>query len=482
MQKLSLIILLFVTHFLAAQSIQLGVDGLVNDPHLAGASIGIDVMDMETGASLANHNPGLSLIPASTQKLITTGLALEMLGENRLFTTRLIAQGKIENGTLYGDLIIVGAGDPTLASPTMPGATRKTALLQIFVDKVKAAGIRSVNGAVIGAGDYYGSTGVAMDWPWADMGNYYGAGSYGLNWHDNLYYLDLTQRQSLGSTPPIRGTRPHIPDLFIENELRTAARGSGDNAYIYGAPFNYYNFLRGTIPAGTGRFTIKGSIPDPARQAAYELRNALENAGVSVTLAAVNQKNAAPTGSDGPELELYAHQSPTLLEIAKRTNFKSVNLYAETLLREMNMANNVAKFESNSTELLLDYLTDDLGLDTRAVQLLDGSGLSPRNYFPASFMTAFLRSMKDDAAFLSTIPVAGRSGSMRNRLKGTSAEGRLYAKSGSLNGARCFAGYAFPKDGRKLAFSIMVNNYKADNSELNRLLNKFLLLLCEPKK
>ncbi|PHI19742.1 D-alanyl-D-alanine carboxypeptidase/D-alanyl-D-alanine-endopeptidase [Lewinellaceae bacterium SD302] len=480
MRPLSFLPLLLLPYLLTAQSIQPGIDAIVSDPLLAGASIGIDVMDLETGARIASHDPGRSLIPASTQKLITTGVALKLLGDDHRFPTRLKAQGRIENGVLYGDIIIVGGGDPTLGSPVMPAASRRDGLLKTFVAQIQAAGIQEVNGAVIGDDSHFGTAGVAMDWPWADLGNYYGAGSYGLNWHDNLYYLDLTQRQTLGSTPPIRGTRPNVPDLTIENELRTAARGSGDNAYIYGAPFNYRNFLRGTIPAGTGRFTIKGSLPDPARQAAHELEMALKAAGIDVTLPASGIGRARLIAPDGPELELYQHTSPTLLEIAQRTNFKSVNLYAETLLREINVANKVAVAENNTMQTLLDELENGLALNLEAVQLLDGSGLSPRNYFPAAFMTAYLRSMKDNESFLSTIPVAGRSGSMRNRLKGTSAEGRLYAKSGSLNGARCFAGYAFRADGKKLAFSIMINNYTADGRELNRMMNQFLLLLCQP--
>jgi D-alanyl-D-alanine carboxypeptidase/D-alanyl-D-alanine-endopeptidase (penicillin-binding protein 4) len=96
-------------------------------------------------------------------------------------------------------------------------------------------------------------------------------------------------------------------------------------------------------------------------------------------------------------------------------------------------------------------------------------------------MTAFLRAKHKDEVFLKSIPLAGRTGSMQNRLRGTAAEGRLYAKSGSLNGARAFAGYAFPRDGRRLAFSIMINNYTIDNRDLNTLLYDFMQLLCEPE-
>lgn len=477
---LTLLSIFFVTSSFA-QHIQQGIDAFVSDSRLVGASIGIDVLNLETGESVGSYRSNISLIPASTQKLITTAASLDLLGPDALFETELLGKGTIREGVLHGDIYIIGGGDPTLASPTMPDGLEKSELLQQWVKSIKAAGIREINGMILGDDSYFGSTGVAMDWPWADLGNYYGAGSYGLNWHDNLYYLDLAQRQQLGARPLIQRTRPEITDLVINNELRTAERGSGDNAYIYGAPFNYHNYLRGTIPAGTGRFTVKGSIPDPARQAATELHLALEAAGIKITLPPSSVRNFSGR-TTGNKIFFHKHQSPDIEAIAKRTNFKSVNLYAETLLRAINKSKGLEEHELAETGLVTDYLQNQLNLDISTVQLLDGSGLSPRNYFPAAFMTAFLKAKSDDEVFRSTIPVAGRSGSMRRRLKGTVAEGRLYSKSGSLNGARAFAGYAFPSDGRKLAFCIMVNNYTVSSAELSRLLYKFQLLLCQPEK
>ncbi|MEM9836765.1 MAG: D-alanyl-D-alanine carboxypeptidase/D-alanyl-D-alanine-endopeptidase [Bacteroidota bacterium] len=478
-KKYSLGLLCYCLLFqLNSQSIQQAGQRLIAHPELASASIGIDVMDLATGESIYAHQPNRALIPASTQKLITTGVALKLLGEATHFTTTLAYDGTLDNGVLTGNLYIVGGGDPCLASPIMEGAKPGEQLMDEWVSAVQKAGIKRIQGSIIADDSYFGTAGIAMGWPWADLGNYYGVGSYGLNWHENFYYLDFIQRPREGERPTVHRTRPLIPGLQLWNEVRTGPAGSGDNAYIYGAPFNYQNYLRGTIPPGSGRFTIKGAIPDPPTFVAQLLTRQLEAVGVSVVLPASSSRSLQQFYS-GEGQVLHREDSPSLLAIAERTNLRSVNMYAESLLRQINKHQGLAVHELSSTASLITYLQDELGLDTRGVHLEDGSGLATRNFFPPSFMTAFLRTQAERETFLQTIPLAGKTGSMRRRLKGTAAEGRLYAKSGSVNAVRCYAGYAFPQDGRRLAFSIMVNNYTLSGGDLNRLLLDFMLHLCK---
>lgn len=465
---------------LPAQSIQQKIDALVNHPDLQSASIGVDIMDLETGERVASYLPERALIPASTQKLLTTATALNLLGEKATFRTLLATDGNLKNGILDGNLFIVGGGDPTLASPFLKSATKGDIIIQNWKAAVLTAGIREIKGAVITDDRYYGTDGAAADWPWSDLGNYYGAGSYGLNWHENFYYLDFLQRQREGEVASVIRTRPVIPGLQLNNEIRTGPRGSGDNAYIYGAPFNYENYVRGTIPPGSGRFTVKGSIPDPPLFVAQLLARELAVAGVQIALPPSSSRVIGTTYS-GIGKVLHEHSSPPLTDIINRTNQRSNNLYAETLLREINKSRGLAQHELSSTETVLDHLQTELGLNTDGIQLVDGSGLGTRNFFSPAFMTAFLRTQAGNETFLGSIPVAGKTGSMRNRLKGTAAVGRLYAKSGSLNAARCYAGYAFPDDGRRLAFAIMANNYTLSGKEVNALLLDLMLLLCKSK-
>lgn len=473
---LSFLLLLLSTGAFAQPSITEAVEQFARDPALRGASVSVDVLSVKTGKRIASVNPDLACIPASTQKLLTTAAALDLLGEDYRFTTQLLITGNIEAGVLRGDVYLIGGGDPSLGSPYLPEVPALTEMLKRWQKAIAAAGIRRIDGRIIADASYYGTDGLAAGWPWSDIGNYYGAGAYGLNVHENFYFLDFLQRPKEGSRPLLQGARPQVPGLVLKNELRSGPRGSGDQAYVYGAPFNYAYFVRGTIPVGTRRFTIKGALPDPPLFAAQSLCRHLEAAGIPVSLAAESDRSlGAGRFQPGTVLDTYA--SPPLAQLVDRTNLRSLNLYAEVLLREINKARGAETFALSSTDVLLEWLTAR-GLQTETINLEDGSGLATRNFFPASFMTTFLRNQAAATRWRESIPVAGRSGSMKGFLKGTAAAGRLAAKSGSLNGARAYAGYATRADGEELAFAIMVNNYTMSGRSLRNKMMALMQSLC----
>lgn len=481
MRQLPFVSLLLLLNFgLAAQAtIQDHIRDFARDPELAGAVISISVVDTESGRMVGGHQSQLTCIPASTQKLLTTAVAMDVLGEDHRFTTKLLLAGEVKDGVLNGDIYIVGGGDPSLGSPYLDGVPGINKVLGRWQGAISSAGIRKVNGRIIGDGSYFGTSGAAGGWPWSDIGNYYGAGAYGLNLHENFYFLDFLQRGRVGAIPPVQRTRPEVPGLKLTNELRSGPRGSGDQAYIYGAPFGYDNFVRGTIPIGTGRFTIKGAIPDPALFTAQLLCRKLEDAGIPVSLPAESDR----TVGDGQLVAgrvIDTYQSPPLSELVDRTNLRSNNLYAEALLREVNKARGLATHESASTEVMEAWLTS-AGLSTAAVKLEDGSGLATRNFFSAEFMTSFLRHQREKLRWRQSIPLAGRSGSMSSYLKGTVAEGRLRAKSGSLGAARAYAGYVDRADGDQLAFAIMVNNFTIESRTLRGKMHELMLEICRAK-
>lgn len=449
-------------------------------PELRGAQIGIDVIDVQSGSRIAAFQPYNSLIPASTLKLITTAAAYDILGPEHRFATELAIAGKVIDGTLKGDVYILGGGDPTLASPYMDGVPRLPALLDRWSSALNKAGIQRIEGRIIGDGSYFGTDGAAAGWPWADLGNYYGAGAYGLNIHENSYSLDLLQRNTLGSPPIIQGTRPAIGGLTITNELVSGPKGSGDQAYIYAAPFGDKAYVRGSIPVGSKRFTIRGSIPDPPLYAAQALMDHLIGKGFAVSLPAESDRTVGGGRYRTTEI-LDRYLSPPLTEIIDRTNLRSLNLYAEALLREVGKAKGKELKDLSGTAAIQDWL-QALNLDTAPINLVDGSGLATRNFFSPDLMTSFLRSQAGNLRWRQSIPLAGKTGSMKGYLRKRTAEGRLYAKSGSLSAARCYAGYATGRaDGRELAFAIMVNNHTLGGRELRNLMLELMNHLCEDK-
>lgn len=476
-----LLLLLWPSLLVGQNGLQPLVDDWANDPYFQHASFGVSIVDVASGEALAGIHSDQSLIPASNLKLVSTASALAILGPDFRFTTRLAYSGFIDReGVLQGNLFIVGGGDPSLASPEMEGVMSLPDFLERLRLAIQQAGIRQISGRVIGDDRIFSSLASGTHWQWLDLGNYYGCGAFGLNMHDNLYYLRFQQRGRLGATPGVARIEPAVPGLQFRNEVVSAERGSGDNAYIFGSPYSYQRFLRGTIPVGRGLFTIKGAIPDPPLFAAQQLTQALEEVGILCGRPPASARHLA----DVPEVEkvLYTHQSPPLADIVRVTNMRSVNLYSEVLLRAIGWEATGLGSAERGLETLQAYW-EGRGLDFGGVRLYDGSGMSPRNVLPTSFFTQLLTVMYQDGSlresFYESLPVAARSGSLKNYFGGTAAAANLRAKSGYIEGVRSYSGYARAKDGRLLAFSMLLNNYDGGAGAARRKLFVLMEKICE---
>ncbi len=464
----------------AQSAYQRAVNTLANDPAFAHGSLSLSVIEVQSGKLLASHDPERSVSPASNLKVLATASALALLGPDYRFRTSLEYDGVLENdGRLAGNLYLKGYGDPTLGSPLQEGATDFESLLERLRMAVQQAGIRSIDGQVVGDASAFGSDAYIRTWQWEDMGNYYAAGAWSLNIHENFHYLHFQQTAQLGAQPPIIGIDPEIPGLQFTNELTSAGRGTGDNAYIFGAPYQFDRYVRGSIPIGSDNFTIKGSIPDPPLLAAQYLRQRLLTLGITSggASALTNQTSA------GQRTVLYTHYSPPLYQIVERTNMESVNLFCELMVKTIGWEKEKSGGTETGLEVIKDYWKGK-GLEWEGVHLRDGSGLSEANTVTSLFMARLLRLMARQEGqvfqpFYASLPVAGRSGSLKNRLKGTAAEGRLRAKSGTLERVRAYSGYATTRNGQLLAFSVIANNYEGSGGSMRQKLERFMLELCK---
>lgn len=487
MIRIVLIVTCFISSLpiLFAQSqLKEAISALTKDKAMAHASVSVCVMDVETGKLIASHQAKKSLTPASSLKVVTTGAALALLGDDYTFKTMLEHDGGIDElGTLNGNLYITGQGDPTLGSSECAAANSLDVILQKFYEAIQQAGIKQIEGRIVGDASWLGTQGGGRTWAYEDLGNYYGAGALGLNIHENMYYLTLKQHSKLGGQPKVKSVEPHIPNLLLMNELTSGAKGSGDNAYIFGAPHNYACYIRGTIPLGTNDFTIKGSIPDPAFTAAHLLMNHLEKKGIKTAKRATTQKELELEGvSKSKRTTFYTHQSPSLKTIVERTNMKSVNLYCEAMLRVLGKEKKGKGTPEAGLEVVNDFWKKK-GLQLDGFYIEDGSGLSPYNAVSAFHLATVMRLIKKDNAlfnsFYDSLPIAGKSGSLRNRLKGTVAQGNLRAKSGGLNRVRSYTGLAKNKKGKWVSFCMIVNNYSGSSGPVLKRMEKVMKTICE---
>ncbi len=464
-------------------SIQKAIENFAKEEQLQYGEVGFAVVDMQTGKLLAHYNANKSLVPASTLKAITTLTALQILSPDFRFKTELQYDGTLDaNGVLKGNLYIKGYGDPTLGSDKMDNTLPLATLMQSWVEVIKKAGIRQIEGKIVGDASYFKGDIAGDTWQWYDLGNYYAAGTWALNIHENYYYLHFQQVEQLGATPPIAKIEPVLPNLYLINELQSAEKGSGDNAYIYGGPYAYTRFIRGTIPIGNQQFTIKGAMPDAPFFAAHSLLYALEKNGIKTAKQATTQLELSAKENNRIRTTFYTHYSPPLVQIAQRANYESVNLYCESLIRALGAQENAANSLSSGIERIKDYWKNK-GLNIDGWFLMDGSGLSARNGITALQMAKILQlgatERESFKAFYSTIPVGGKSGTVQSLFQNTAAAGNIRLKSGSIERVRAYTGYARTKDGGILAFSFLVNNYTGSGRTLRNKMEQVMVKLCE---
>ncbi|MFV0392564.1 MAG: D-alanyl-D-alanine carboxypeptidase/D-alanyl-D-alanine-endopeptidase [Paludibacteraceae bacterium] len=418
-----------------------------NDLH-RGANISILVKELKTGKTIHSHRAGNAAIPASTLKLITTATALELLGADYQFKTTLETDGTISpDGVLTGNLYIYGSGDPTLGSSKLGNIY----FLNDWVQAVRNAGIKQIDGDIIADASAYDTEGINPRWTWEDLGNYYAAGAYGISYKDNTFEMEL-KSGAVGTTPEIIDITPNIPELSFNNYLKST-RIRFDSAYFYGAPFQNERFIYGEIPANRSSFKIKGDMPKPGLILARDFAWKLKSNGIAIS------GNATDEVKSRNRTLLYTHLSPKLSEIIKEINHASNNLYAEHLFRHIALQRGKPATSENAIQKIKSFWQSK-GLPVDELFMQDGSGLSPVNAVSANFFVSLLSYMdksKNNSYFRASLSVSGKSGTLKNFLKGTLLDGKVQAKSGTISRVKSYAGYIDTGE-KQLVFAILVNN------------------------
>lgn len=441
------------------------------------ANWGVAVVSCKTGKTVLQYQAEKLMMPASTLKLITTAAALEYLGKDFAFKTTLLLNGKIINGVLQGDLVVVGGGDPSLGSKYLTHTTPENTL-ELWVKKLKEKGIKSIAGNLVCDASHFDANPYPAGWQWNDIGNYYGAPIYGLNYYDNLYYIDFKIQNHKAN---ITAVRPADLGLKFKNEA--AVKGHTDLAYIYGAPGSPHRLITGTLPENKTNFSIKGSLPDPAWLLGKSLSEKMKSSGIELkgkVISSIEAFDFEPYMYAQADT-LLVHMSPPLSQLIQSTNTHSLNLYAECLHRQLGKQVKGKATTDAGNEVLNTYL-ERLRLPENSFFVVDGSGVSPGNAITPMSMANVLKSVKSKPYFndfVQSLPVAGRTGTLSGMCKGSRAEGNLRAKSGTLTRVICYAGYVTSKSGEELAFSIMFNNYGYSFSQMKQLAEKMLILLAE---
>ena len=458
-------------------SVKKALEEFAADQSLKNASWGFYALDTRTGKEIISHNPDLALIPASAQKVITTLTALSLLGDDYRYETLLQYDGSIENGTLKGNLYILGSGDPTLGSPLMDDSLKLEKIFNQWLQDIKASGIQRIEGAIIADGSAFDDHMLPPKWMWEDIGNYYGAGSHALTVHENKYTVFFNPGRREGDKATVAGTDPIVPGMTFHNDVTTGPRGSGDRVYIYGSPYSHERWLTGTVPLGEPNFRVRGSMPDPGFFLAATLKEFLTQQDIEPGAEVFTHRSAPDGLMTSARITLSRWLSPPLVDIAARTNFASVNTYAENLLKTMGKTfGEKGTFQAGS-KVVRDFW-EEKGIDVQGMRMHDGSGLSSFNTITVRQLTEMLHFASSDEALYNNLvkgfPVAGESGSLARMFLNTSSAGVLSAKSGFLSNVRSYTGYTRCRDGHLIAFTIIVNNYSGTPLEMRRKMERVM--------
>lgn len=470
----------------SVRSLLRSIDAALEDEKLTNSIWGIEVRDLATGDLLYTRNSNKSMLPASVTKLATTAAGLEQLGPDTRLRTELYATGRIEGGTLHGDLVIRGAGDPTIAENLPPWGYR--GLLVEWIDSVRAAGVSRVSGDIIGDDDIFDDVPYGPGWLWDDVPYYYSPEVSGLAYNENVVRFSATGRRR-GSAAELTW-EPYTGYVTVVNETVTIPRDSSlveryrrsfeDNVFVIGS----------RVPEGrVDREAL--AVHNPTLYFAHVLRETLVGAGIEVSGEPrdVDDLETKPD-YDSDQVRLIAsHQSPPLSEIAALINQPSHNLAAESMHKLLGTLpgpeeseRQIGSWEGGARSVTRTLVR--AGVDTARVRLVDGSGLSRMNLITPGALVRLLSYMWDHpdetvrAAYVNSLPVGGREGTLSSRFRTGSAAGIVRARTGTMTSVSGLAGYIERDNRPPLVFAILCNNYLTPARDVRRVQDEVVNLIA----
>ena len=475
--------------------LQTKISEILAKPELASAIVGVKVVSLDNGRVLFEENAHKLLRPASNMKLYTVAAALDRLSPDYRFVTSVFAHVPPDKaGVLRGNLTIYGRGDPTIAARFNNGDYLKA--INDLAAKIAAAGVKRVEGDLIGDESFFVGPKYGSGWTWEDLTWYYGAEVTPLTINDNA--LDLFVKPGLGvSHPAVITTGPPDPLLTIVNKVTTSAKGVRREISIHRGLAENTITITGSIPVDDPGYRGGIGISHPALLFVYLLRSSLAAKGVMITgksrtTGEVTQPplvDVSPVaGQPLPKIEIARLESQPFSVIAAQTLKPSQNLYTELILRTLGtmtaapptMPMLTRTSENLGVEAVKSFL-QTTGIRPDSLVLDDGSGLSRSDMVTAEStvqLLTFMSRHRYATVFRDALPIAGVDGTLRNRMKGTAAENNVRAKTGSLSSAASLGGYVTTAAGEKLAFTIMVNNYSREVDARSACIDPIAVLLA----
>ncbi len=441
-------------------------ESFVANEKLTNAGIGIYAINLNTNEILLDYNSATSFTPASILKLHTTAMALEQMGTGAHFKTSIAYDGAIEDSILNGNIYIIGGGDPCLGTERYSEIYGED-ITATWASQIRDLGIKEINGDIISDISYFGEVPTPGKWVWEDLGAYYGSQGSSLNYMDNTYQL-FFDTGNHKDTAILTKVIPNDLRLIVRNEVIASEKVYNDNSIIYRGKSENEIIINGALPCNKKDYVVEGCIPNPPLYVAERLWLRLNYLQIPVSGEAKVEFQKRETDE---RITISTISSPSLLSIVNYTNRVSCNLYAE-MLRLHIMRRSGQSFEKYGVAFM-----KKRGIDSNGFYPVDGSGVSHFDAITAKQTTQLLKHIynsKYGSSFINGLAEAGKSGTLKSYKCSKDGLMRLQAKTGSMTRVRSLAGYITNTKKEKIAFSIILNNYDGNSSELRTILDNFV--------
>lgn len=431
------------------------LDKIIDDPNFGNAVWSVYVKSLETNDILYQRNQDKLLIPASTQKLLTSSSALLLLGSDFQYETYLYTDGSIKNGVLDGNLIIKGSGDPTYSKSFYEDGA--VTVFEHWTDSLKQLGITKITGNIIGDDNVFDNIEYGEGWESNRESEWYSAPISGLSFNENTVEIVVrpTRNGSVAEVELQPAANYVTPaNSVITNDEPTSItyeRRKGTNLVS----------ITGNINNSEDEYSCYVSIDNPTLYTATVFKEKLEENGIEISGYAADIDDVEEQPDYKFITPLFSYTSPPLKEIIYETNKSSNNFYAEQLIKTIGYELYGFGSVNNGSTAIKDLLKT-MGINPDNIALADGSGLSRLNLLTSKQIVktlTFMYKTNDFETFFKSLPIAGIDGSLNDRMKNSKAEKNVRAKPGYLKHVRTLAGYMKTNDGEPLAFAIIVNNF-----------------------
>ncbi|MEQ1729721.1 MAG: D-alanyl-D-alanine carboxypeptidase/D-alanyl-D-alanine-endopeptidase [Vicinamibacterales bacterium] len=450
---------------------------IIADPAVAAGTFGVEARSLTTADTLVEANDHRLLTPASTMKTLTLAVTADQLGWDFTFDTKASITGTVANGVLDGDLVIVGSGDPSFDD--WDGTASR--VFTSWAERLKERGITTIGGRIVGNDRVFSDDGLGAGWMWDDLPYGYSAAASGLQFNEGTAQVFISPGTTVGEAPVLALSPSHARVPMV-NGLTTGAPGTANAISMVALPRTPGARFAGSIAVDSAKQTRLITVGNPTLYFVNAVRTGLQSNGIDVLGSVADMDDLAEAPIIDGVAPLLEHRSAALPALADTLMKLSQNLYAETFLRTLGRLKGAGGTAHAGIDVVRSVL-GSWGVPASELVMADGSGLSRYDLVTADAMTTVLAHVYSDTRlrdpYIASLPVAGRSGTLSVRMKGTAADGNVQAKTGSFTNARAVAGFLRSADGEPLVFSIIANNYGVDPAEVDRVTDAIIVALAE---